>query len=315
VHLKFNTHKVREQHDYNIDTREMGMFITQVDTDALQLYSRALLAFWRSKLFKKSISKLYVKWTTLKAYYRYKYFLGQHINLANSKYTYQWIRKVYGNSIPVEMLYPPVDVDNFRAAETKEKAIISVGRFFVGGHNKKQLELIKAFKRMYDNYPEVRDYTLHICGGTHSEKHHQDYLKLCRLSAQGYPIVIHANIPFQELISLYATAKIFWHAAGMHENEQLHPDKFEHFGITTVEAMASGCVPVVIGVAGQKEIVKHKENGLLWQTENELIEYTLHLINNVKACTELASKAIVSAKKFSRETFDERVRYLFEKVI
>jgi glycosyltransferase involved in cell wall biosynthesis len=315
IHLKFNTHKPLESNSYNTDTRDLGMFLTHVDTDALNILSRVLIKLWRSKFFKKAIAKLYVKWTVLNAYNKYEYFLSQNINLSNSNYTRQWIRKIYGSAINIEMLYPPVDVDSFIATKKKENIIINVGRFFIGGHNKKQVEIIKAFKKMYDEYPEVLTYSLHICGGTHPEKHHQEYLKMCRLSAQGYPIFIHEDIQFQELVALYAKAKIFWHAAGMHESEELHPDKFEHFGITTVEAMASGCVPVVIGVAGQKEIVEHMQNGMLWQSEKELIDHTLTIIQNEKTGKELASNARLSARKFSREKFDERVRTIFEKII
>ena len=41
---------------------------------------------------------------------------------------------------------------------------------------------------------------------------------------------------------------------------------FEHFGITTVEAMAAGCVPVVIDKADQREIVRHVTDGYRWTT-------------------------------------------------
>ena len=59
-----------------------------------------------------------------------------------------------------------------------------------------------------------------------------------------------ANASNAQLKSLYQTAKIFWHAKGMDVDEHLHPDLTEHFGMTTVEAMAGGCVPVVINKGG-----------------------------------------------------------------
>ena len=61
---------------------------------------------------------------------------------------------------------------------------------------------------------------------------------------------------------LYGRASIFWHAAGLGEDPERHPDRYEHFGITTVEAMSAGAVPVVIDAAGQVEIVEHGANGL-----------------------------------------------------
>lgn len=55
-----------------------------------------------------------------------------------------------------------------------------------------------------------------------------------------------------EIEKLYAESKIFWHAKGF---DELNPYKMEHFGISTVEAMSAGCIPVVINKGGQTEIV------------------------------------------------------------
>lgn len=234
----------------------------------------------------------------------------------NSKYTSDWTSRIYGSkNINKQILYPPVDIEMFKPAKTKKQSIIAVGRFFVGGHNKKQVELIKAFRKLYDTFPEAQEYTLHLCGGTHPEDIHQNYLALCEKLAQGYPIKIHKNIELKELILLYGEAKIFWHAAGMNENQQLHPDKFEHFGITTVEAMASGCIPVVLGLAGQKEIVSHMETGLLWKTEDELLQHTLLLINNDTLCTELRKKTIISSSYYSRAVFNQNVEKIFNQML
>src|SRR5690606_11935124 len=131
------------------------------------------------------------------------------------------------------------------------------------------IPMIKAFKKMCDN--GFTGFEYHLCGGTHSEKIHMDYLNKVKKEAKGYPIFIHTDISFDQLKELYAKSSIFWHAEGFGEDENKHPDRFEHFGITTVEAMASGCIPVVIAKAGQIEIVQGGVNGFLWNNLNELI--------------------------------------------
>ena len=85
-----------------------------------------------------------------------------------------------------------------------------------------------------------------------------------------------ANLGRDCLKKYFELAKVFWHAAGYGESEQ-RPEMFEHFGIVTVEAMAAGCVPVVINKGGQSEIVRHGVSGFLWDTFDELKEYTLLL--------------------------------------
>ena len=42
--------------------------------------------------------------------------------------------------------------------------------------------------------------------------------------------------------------------------------------MTTVEAMAGGCVPVVIDLAGQREIVKAGVDGFRWSTPEQLLD-------------------------------------------
>lgn len=316
IHLIFNPFVPSETNQESSDSRKLGLFVTTVYSDALNFFSRLLIQLWNFPLFRNKISRFYNTWQTLTHHHYYLEFLRRNQNIMNSKYTSDWTTRIYGSKeINKRILYPPVDIDIFKSDRAKNKSIIAVGRFFVGGHNKKQIELIKAFRKLYDTYPEAREYTFHLCGGTHPEDIHQNYLALCENLAQGYPIKIHKNIELKELVCLYGEAKIFWHAAGMNENEQLHPDKFEHFGITTVEAMASGCVPVVLGLAGQKEIVSHGETGLLWNTEDELLQHTLLLINNESLCNDLAKNAITCSSKYSRSVFNQNVESIFDQIL
>jgi glycosyltransferase involved in cell wall biosynthesis len=105
------------------------------------------------------------------------------------------------------------------------------------------------------------------------------------------------------LKSLYERASIFWHAAGYGEDENLWPVYSEHFGISTVEAMAAGCVPVVIKKGGQREIVEHGVSGFLWETLDELMAYTDLLLNDDRLLANMAEAARKRAQMFSRESF------------
>ena len=86
----------------------------------------------------------------------------------------------------------------------------------------------------------------------------------------------------------------------------------EHFGITTVEAMAGGCVPVVIGKGGQTEVVEHSKSGFLWNNLDELRNLTLRLINEEDLWKDLSNKARMRAKVFSKEKFVERINQLIK---
>ena len=55
--------------------------------------------------------------------------------------------------------------------------------------------------------------------------------------------------------------------------------------MTTAEAMAGGCVPVVIDRAGQQEIVREGVDGFRWSTPAELIDKTLLVAGTIRSCS------------------------------
>ena len=112
-------------------------------------------------------------------------------------------------------------------------------------------------------------------------------------------------------MSLYRAAKIFWHSTGYGEDEDLEPEKMEHFGITTVEAMSFGAVPVVINKGGQKETVEEGVHGYRWDTEEECVEKTCQLIKNNALRTAMANKCVKAAKKYSIEVFHKLNQEVF----
>lgn len=226
---------------------------------------------------------------------------------AISEFTHHWIQRYWQR--PSAILYPPVDVEQFQP-RGKRNQILSVGRFFFGSHNKKHLVMIRAFKEMVAG--GLAGWELHLAGGkTSSDAHNrqadEQYIDQLVAEAQGYPIHLHFDIPFQDLVALYGESSLYWHATGYGEDEEQEPIKFEHFGITTVEAMASGCVPVVIAKGGQPEIVQSGKNGFLWNTLPELQEATQRLIDNPALRRELSGSALRAARGYGREAFFSRL--------
>ncbi|HRJ41250.1 MAG TPA: glycosyltransferase [Caldilineaceae bacterium] len=228
---------------------------------------------------------------------------------ANSIFTQGWIKNYWSRSSDV--VYPMVEVESFRPA-AKEQMILSVGRFFVAAHNKKHLVMIQAFKKLVDD--GLTGWALHLAGGVVDDPIHQRYLERVREAAQGYPIEIHANQPFAELVDLYSRSTIYWHAAGFGEDEEREPIKLEHFGVTTVEAMASGCVPVVIRKGGQTEIIEHGRTGFLWSQIEELREYTLRLIRDEALRQKMARNALADSQRFNRGHFGAAIDRSLQKM-
>lgn len=224
--------------------------------------------------------------------------------LANSDYTKNWIRRWW--RAPSSVLTPPVDLIGFPEGQAKEKKILSVGRFFLGSHSKRHEILVENFRRMCDA-GGCDDWEYHLCGGTHTEQRHQEYLAQLMRRAEGYPIFVHPDLGHDELFELYRSSSIFWHATGFGRHETRNPAAFEHFGITTVEAMSAGCVPIVINKAGQREIVHPGENGLLWDTLEEQSRLTRSLMSDPERTGQLRQAAVRDAARYAAPAFDAQL--------
>lgn len=220
-----------------------------------------------------------------------------HEIICNSKFTKKFIDREYG--VKSKVIYPPVSVAQFKAGK-KENIILSVGRFSQLQQEKRQDVLLDVFKKMHDG--GLRDWRLVLAGG--SDVGRTDFVDKLKSTAQGYPIDILENLPFSEIKKFYAKAKIFWSATGFGTDEEKEPEKVEHFGMVVVESMAAGCVPIILDKGGHKEIVRHKVDGFLWSSTNELADVTLTLIKDAKKSKKIAEEAQKKSKKFSEKRFE-----------
>jgi glycosyltransferase involved in cell wall biosynthesis len=225
----------------------------------------------------------------------------------NSEYTKSFNKDKFSKA--VKIIYPPVNL--YPNKSSKKNIILHVGRFRVKNVTgvddyKKQPVMIRAFKEMVDKGFKGWELVLAVSVKENDKKQFEEMKK----PARGYPIRFIVNSPNDALGGIYSQAKIYWHASGFGENLDLHPEYAEHFGISTVEAMSAGVVPVVINAGGQKEIVVNGKNGFLWSSIKELQTKTLELSENEVMLDAFSKDAVKSANKFSKERFCEEINSL-----
>ena len=239
---------------------------------------------------KRPAKYLYQTWAWKKRMETYQ------LKTAISDFSRVWTRRRWG--VDCTIVYPPVNTA-FSQVE-KEKIILSVGRFALHGqgHRKNQEEMLEVYGRM-----QGAGWKYFCVGGLDVTPAHQAYFaQVSALAAKSGASVV-ANVPRNELVSLYERASIFWHASGYGQDQNVDPVLVEHFGISTVEAMAAGCVPVVINKGGQSEIVEHEISGFVWDSLDELQKYTTQLMSDDNLRLQMSAAARKRAQMFSRETF------------
>jgi len=203
--------------------------------------------------------------------------------ISNSNNVRKRILKYYNRDS--EVIYPPVDVENFKLERKKQDYYLAVSQLV----SYKRIDLaIEAFNRLKKE--------LIIIGEG------PEFRRLKKIAG--------ANIKFlgwqsgEKLREYYANAKAF-----------IFPGE-EDFGITPVEAQASGTPVIGFGKGGLLETVIDKETGLFFYKQE--IKDLIEAINSFESNKSKfdSDKIRKNSLKFSREIFESRLeKFIEEKYI
>lgn len=207
---------------------------------------------------------------------------------------------------PVEVAYPAVPQVAGRAA-AKKQIVLTVGRFFAGGHNKRHDLMIEAFLRLQQSFDGPLE--MHLAGSSMPEPMHMNYLNELMRMAEGKAITFHVNASQETLTELYRDAAVYWHATGLGADLAREPFLAEHFGISLVEAMSAECVPLAFNAGGPREIIDHGVNGYLYGSIEELVALTQDVLRpgNKSARKAMGQAAGQRARGFAPDVFARRV--------
>lgn len=191
---------------------------------------------------KKDITKYKGIWSW---YYKPYYILSQkfvkQINdenllfISNSKFIQDSIKQKFSKNSVV--IYPPVELELFKDDTKKENSVITVSRY----SQEKNLEFaIDVFQDIDIKYTMI--------GNTKTKVNELYYEKiLSKVNSMKSTISLLKNIERNKVIENLKKSKIYFHASP------------ETFGISIVESIAAGCIPIVPDNSAHKETVPINE--------------------------------------------------------
>lgn len=172
--------------------------------------------------------------------------------ITNSKYSSKAIFNAYGLS-KIIILYPPVDVEKFRnisfssSSSTqknyREDYILVISRIEPSKNLENAIVLAKMLKEKKIGKGMIIVGNLEPFYFEYSE---QLKKMIKSLDLEDY-IKLEIDASLEKLFTLLKISKVFF-----------HPRSGEHFGMSIVEAMSSGLVPIVTDEGGQTEFVSTK---------------------------------------------------------
>lgn len=165
--------------------------------------------------------------------------------LTNSEFSRRAILEMHG--VDSTVLYPPVDVDTFRnvslSSDSRDDSILVISRFHPSKKVDNAIHLARLLKQnnvggcmniVGNISPGNASYFNYLC---HLVRHYnlEDFVRF------------EVNASLGRLLGLMRMAKVY-----------VHPMPGEPFGISTVEAMSAGIIPVVPDNGGHTEFVPAK---------------------------------------------------------
>jgi glycosyltransferase involved in cell wall biosynthesis len=199
------------------------------------------------------------------------------------------------------VVYPPVNTKIFssKCSETrKENGLVAVVASYTPKRHLEQLPRIAK-------HTKTARYVVIGKNDKYSSPTMRELRKQMRVHNVEDRITLLQNVPFKKLQELLARAKVY-----------LHTMPFDHFGISIVEAMASGCVPVVHQSGGPWIDILNAEQGkygFSYLTPLEAAEYIDLLIADEDLRGEIAAKASYRSREFDTTVFIKRLAQAVEK--
>ncbi len=229
----------------------------------------------------------------------YSEFVRRHVN---------GLIRYHGLSAPpIRIVPPPAQWTGAQpGAPWKERRrILTVGRFFAGGHNKRQDVVIEAFRALNQRVPVGLE--LALAGSIHPTAEGRERFHELQNMARGLNCSFHPNISHDDLAELYRSSAILIHAAGMGVDELEFPEQMEHFGITPIEAASFGCIPVVFRGGGPKDVVAQLGCDTTFRTVEECVDIVESLLRDPAGSSALSQHVRRESGQFSAAQFRLRV--------
>ncbi|XP_042030912.1 GDP-Man:Man(3)GlcNAc(2)-PP-Dol alpha-1,2-mannosyltransferase-like [Salvia splendens] len=229
--------------------------------------------------------------------------VGSHayIAMVNSSWTQSHIQKLWGIPDRIKRVYPPCDTSGLQMLALERSMeplkIISVAQFRPEKAHLLQLEAFAAAVKILDS--DLPRPKLQFVGSCRNEA---DEMRLQHLKDRSKELELDSDVEFHKNVTYSVVSLLGGAAIGIHSMVD------EHFGISVVEYMAAGAIPIAHNSAGPKmDIVlpeDGKQTGFLAKTLEEYADAILRIIRmSASQRLEMAAAARKRASHFSEQRF------------
>lgn len=246
---------------------------------------------------------------------KYNEMMKNTIILTNSNFSKKAIEKIYGvDKIKVTVIYPPVDIDKFRILDATGDDINAISNILREEKDKilvisrisrpKMIENAILIGKVLKEKHNLYHFEINIVGNISSAD--KDYLRDLERSISRYNL--RNNI---KIITDLSLEELQWQL--QKSSLYLHPTPDEPFGISIVEAMSAGLIPITPNKGGGEEFVPSQYQYSTIEDAGKIIAKILTNSNNIKYNSYIKiekEKMKKLANKFSKQKYKENFKNL-----
>lgn len=199
--------------------------------------------------------------------------------ISNSEYTKKEINRQFGKESSI--VYPPVNTNRFLKFfdSNKQKSVITISRY-------------SPEKRLEDAIDIARSSGLpYILVGNAKYDSQMKLFESIKLRSDQSNITLHCNLPYAEIERLLGSSKVYFHTSK------------ETFGISVIEAISAGCIPIVPDNSAHQETVPFEE--LRFNGKDDAVKKLQEAVSG--KYDHLRDGLKKHIQKFSIESFQEKM--------
>lgn len=205
------------------------------------------------------------------------------------------LRGKYLNKI--EVIYNPVRTELYSKSRFIKYNILTIGRIC---SRKNYVDLIKMFDQLHKLNPKIH---LDIIGGYEEvrQEYYDQIINLISSLSLKDQITFHGDVSEERKFQLLSESRIY-------VTTSIH----EMFGITTVEAMASGLPIIAYDNSATREVVNFAGGILIENGRYDLMATAIvRLIDDMTKISDMSERGILASKQFNINIFIDKYRNLF----
>jgi alpha-1,3-mannosyltransferase len=215
--------------------------------------------------------------------------------IAISKNDYELFSKITKNIVLIENW---IDFEKFNKAKQRKqpKSFVFVGRL---SRNKRADNLLKVFAEVKKYEPRFKLYVV----GSDWEGILTELKFLAKRLGISENVVFVGEVSDKKLLEILGKARFFVSAS-----------EYEGFGISVIESMAAGCIPIVNNIEAFRHFVKNEKNGFIVDfSKPEKAAKKFYEIMRRRDLERIRKNAMKTAEKYDWKKNVKKLVELYEK--